>query len=347
MVKQEMTIKFSTMGIIKVIVIGLIGFILFELRDLILVLLTSIVIASFVESSNQYLLRKFRFPRGLSVGLIYVFLFLVLAGVFYLFVPILIKESLLLISAFSQYFPELANSSSNVLQSISSGGQISQFTTSAQALLSKMSGGFITTLVDIFGGILNFILIIVISFYLSMQERGIEKFLRIVVPARHENYAIDLWERTQKKITLWIRGQMILGIIVGVITYIALAIAGVKYALIFALLTAVMELIPFGVFLAAIPAVAVGFTDGGITKGLIVTVIFVVIQQLESYFLQPLVLRRSVGISPLIVIVSVLAGAKLAGFWGIILAIPVAVLILEYVNDLEQDKVHPKEIVTG
>jgi len=347
MIKQETTINFSMTGLLKIVVVGLLLFFLYEVRDLILVLLTAIVIASFVESTNQYLLKRFRIPRSLSIGVIYVLLFLVLGGIFYLIIPVLIKESAMLVSTLSQYFPELVNGSGEFLKNLSGSNQLSQFSDSAQNLFSKISGSFLATLVDVFGGLVNFILIIVISFYLSIQERGIEKFLRIVTPAKHEIYIINLWERTQRKITLWVRGQMILGIIVGVITYIALAIAGVPYALIFALLTAVMELIPFGVFLAAIPAVAVGLTAGGFTKGLIVAIIFIALQQLENYILQPLVLRRSVGISPLIVIISVLAGAKLAGFWGVILAIPVAVAVLEYLSDVEEHKIHPKDVVSG
>ncbi len=343
MIKQETTINFSMAGLLKIVVVGLGLIVLYQLSDIILVLLTAIVIASFVESTNMYMLKRFRVPRSLSIGTIYILLFLVLAGTFYLIVPIFIKESLMLVSSLSQYFPGLAIGSGEIFKSIpNTTSEISQFANSTQQLLSKFSGGFFTTIVDVFGGIVNFILIIVISFYLSIQEKGIEKFLKIVVPIKHEAYVINLWERTQRKITLWIRGQMILGLIVGLITYIALVIAGVKYALIFALLTAIMELIPFGVLLAAIPAIAVGFTDGGLTKGLIVTAIFVVIQQAENYFLQPLVLRRSVGISPIIVIVSVLAGAKLAGFWGVILAIPVTVAVLEYLSDVEESKVHPR-----
>ena len=343
MIKQETTINFSMAGLLKIVVVGLGLIVLYQLKDIILVLLTAIVIASFVESTNRYMSKRFRFSRSLSIGIIYILLFLVLAGVFYLFVPILVKESLMLVSSLSQYFPNLVIGNGDIFKNIpNTTSEISQFANSAQQLLSKVSGGFFTTIVDVFGGILNFILIIVISFYLSIQEKGIEKFLKIVVPIKHEAYVINLWERTQRKITLWIRGQMILGLIVGLITYIALVIAGVKYALIFALLTAIMELIPFGVLLAAIPAIAVGFTDGGLTKGLIVTAIFVVIQQAENYFLQPLVLRRSVGISPIIVIVSVLAGAQLAGFWGVILAIPVTVAVLEYLGDVEESKVHPK-----
>lgn len=130
---------------------------------------------------------------------------------------------------------------------------------------------------------------------------------------------------------------MLLGIIIGLLVYLGLTIIGVKYALLIAILAAVSELIPFGLILATVPAVMFAYLGGGVTLGAIVLAFFFIIQQFENYLIAPLIVQRVIGISPIIMIIA-LVGATLAGFWGLILAIPVAVCILEYVSDLEKKK---------
>ena len=101
------------------------------------------------------------------------------------------------------------------------------------------------------------------SFYLSIQERGIDSFLRILTPAKNEKYVIDLWTRTQRKIGLWFKGQLMLGVIMGTVTFIVLALLGVKYAFLIGLITGIAELVPFGVIFAAVPAILLSVIDGG------------------------------------------------------------------------------------
>lgn len=190
-----------------------------------------------------------------------------------------------------------------------------------------------------FGGLFSFVLIIVFSFYFAVQERGIASFLRIITPPKHEKYAIDLWKRSQLKIGLWMQGQLLLALIIGVLVYLGMMILGVKYALLLALLAAVAELIPlFGPVLAAIPAVAIGFIDGGATLGFLVVGFYVIIQQFENHLIYPLVVKKVVGVPPLLVILALLVGGQLAGFLGIIIAVPLAATLMEFLNDLEKDK---------
>jgi predicted PurR-regulated permease PerM len=120
--------------------------------------------------------------------------------------------------------------------------------------------------------------------------------------------------------------------------YLGLTILGVQYALVIALGVAVLELIPFGIILAIIPSVLFAYADGGMSLSLKVLGLFVIVQQFENYLIAPLIVNKIIGVSPLVVILSILIGAKLAGFWGIILAIPVAVCLLEYLSDIEKGK---------
>ena len=134
------------------------------------------------------------------------------------------------------------------------------------------------------------------------------------------------------------QGQLLLGLLIGVLMYLGLSIFSVRYALLLAILAAIFELVPFGIILAAIPIIAFAYLDGGVTLALIVAGFILIVQQFENYLFVPLIIKKAVGISPLAIILALLIGAQLAGFWGVVLAIPVAVLILEFVDDLEKKR---------
>jgi predicted PurR-regulated permease PerM len=116
----------------------------------------------------------------------------------------------------------------------------------------------------------------------------------------------------------------------------------VPYALTLALLAALFELIPFfGPILAAVPAVLFGFTDS-LSLGLMVIGLYIIIQQLESHVIYPLVVNKIIGVPPIIAIIALLAGGQLGGFLGFILGVPVAVVLMEMLGDFERRK-HDKK----
>ena len=172
-----------------------------------------------------------------------------------------------------------------------------------------------------------------------MQERGIENFLKIVIPFGKEAYAINLWERSKAKIGKWMQGQILLGVLIFILVYLGLTIFGIPYALLLALLAGTLEIIPvFGPIIAAIPAVALAFSAGGTSLALIITGFYLLVQQFESNLIYPLVVRKIVGVPPILVILALIIGAELAGFLGILISIPVAAAVMELVDDIEKSK---------
>lgn len=134
------------------------------------------------------------------------------------------------------------------------------------------------------------------------------------------------------------QGQLLLGLLIGVMVYLGLTILGIKYAFLLALLAAVFEIIPlFGPILAATPAVILGFLDSAVL-GFMVLGFYIIIQQFENHLIYPLVVRKVVGVPPLVVIIALIIGAKLAGFLGVLLSAPIAAVLMEYMNDLEKAK---------
>lgn len=344
------TVNISRRTLFNVLVLAAFVFSLFFLKSLVLVILTSVVLASFIRTSAEAARRRFGMSRILSVVLMYLVTFCFFAGVFYFFLPVLVVEITHLLPVISEYLPKdasfLGGISAGDLSGIGAGageGNVGTLLSNFEVFLGIILSGFGNTLSAFFGGLLNVVLVIIISFYLSVSADGIESFLRILTPITKEAYVIDLWKRTQKKIALWMQGQLMLGLVVGVLTFIGLTLLHVPQAILLAVVAAIFELIPFGIFLAAIPAVSLGFTSGGISLGLMVVALYVVVQQLEGYLIAPLVVNKMTGVSPLVVILAVLVGVSLAGFWGLILGVPVAVTMLEYVGDLEKERLIKQE----
>jgi predicted PurR-regulated permease PerM len=233
------------------------------------------------------------------------------------------------IKTINQFLPELPESISQIILG---------FAESAQGYIGKLTSGFFQATTTLFGGALSFALIIILSFYLSVQEKGIDNFLRIVTPIQHEKYIISLWQRSRNKIRNWFKGQILLGILVGILVYLGLTILRVKYALTFALLAAVFELIPiFGPIMAAIPPIAIAFLQSP-SLALSVLILFTIIQQLENHLIYPLVVRKVVGVPPILVIIALIIGGKLAGFFGILLSIPIITVLMEFLSDIEKEK---------
>ncbi|HMP67560.1 MAG TPA: AI-2E family transporter [Candidatus Paceibacterota bacterium] len=346
--QQPINITITAGAIFKFILIVLAVWFMFVIKDLLLVILTAVVIASAIEPATKWFVSK-KIPRVLSVIFIYVLVILFFATMFYLFVPTLMSDFNSILSSLPNYirsitdtagqFSQIDNEVLSELVEIFSGGSSTELIARISGSISGATVGFLSALSTIFGGLLSFLLIIVLSFYLSVQDDGVASFLRIVIPLKHEKYAIDLWKRSQKKIGLWMQGQLVLSVLIGVLTYLGLSILGIENALLLAIIAALFELIPiFGPILAAIPAVGFGIFQGGLALGLLVVGLYAIIQQFESQLIHPLVVKKIVGIPAMVAIIAIIVGAQVAGFLGVVLSVPMAAVLMEYVSDVEKRK---------
>lgn len=314
---------------------------LFKLTELVLIVLTAIVIASAIEPAAKWFMRH-RVPRVIAVLIVYLLFFSVFFGFFYFFVPPVLAETANLITTLPTYLESLNISEPIPGATLSVPGSTSELSLAGlvegvRGFLTNISANTFSAASVVFGGVLSFILIVVFSFYFAVQERGIDDFLRVVTPVKHQRYVIDLWKRSQEKIGRWMQGQLLLGLIVGVLVYLGLTILGVPYALVLAVLAGLFEIIPvFGPILSAVPAVIVAFGTGGLSLALLVVALYVIIQQFENHLIYPLVVTKVVGVPPLLVILALIIGAQLAGFLGIILSVPFAAAIQEVIRDLEK-----------
>jgi len=337
-------INITTSTMIRGILLIFGAYLIFKLRDILLLVLVSIIIASFVEAGVKWL-SKYKVSRKLSVPIIFAITTVLIFAVTYSFVPIIFRELSDVITLISKYLPstealttQSIDGASNFVTNISSFSSVSDVLGGLKNASIVLSKGATSLIGSTFGGLINIILVIVMAFYLSIQEKGIDSFLKILTPARHEKYVLDLWTRTQEKIGLWFKGQLFLAVVVGIVVFTVLALLNVKYAFLIAVISGIAELVPFGLIFASVIAVLFAVIDSGLVLGIKVLIFFVVLQQVESYVLSPVIAKKVVGIPPLVVLLAFLIGITLAGFLGAIVAIPLAVFVLEYLGDVEKHK---------
>jgi predicted PurR-regulated permease PerM len=339
---KNLSVTISPGTIFMVFLVAGLAALLYFLKDLVLILLTAVVIASAMEPGVHALVRR-KVPRVLAVILMYLSVAVVFFGILFLFIPPILSDAATFLTALPQTLQNL--NISDATHGLLPWGNVSDTLNFAQILnnlssaLADSAGGAFATFSAFFGGLTSFVLIVVFSFYFSVQETGVDDFLRVVTPIKEQAYVLHLWKRSQDKIGKWMQGQLILALIVGVLLYLGLTILGVPHALLLAVLAGFFELIPvFGQILAAIPAIAIAFTAGGPTEALLVVGLYVLVQQFEAHLIYPVVVKKVVGVPPLLVILSLLVGFQLFGFLGVLLSVPIASAIQEFVSDVDRQK---------
>ena len=347
MLKEENTkLSITTGSWVRGVIVIVVAYMLFQVSEIFLVISASIIIASAIEPISVIALKR-GLPRLPSVVLVYVLTALFLSVFFYFLLLPLISEVTLFIKTLSIYSDSLANDSilsgmfetQKVFQGIDTPQIMSELSGYLSSFTQYLSQGVFSTASKIFGGVASFILILVLSFYLAVQDDGVSKFLRVIVPAKNESYVLDLWKRSQVKIGYWMQGQLLLGAIVGFLVYAILFALGVPHALLLGVLAGILEIIPlFGPIIAAIPTVFVAYATLGMTPALIVTGLFILIQQLENHVLYPMVVKKVIGVPPIVSILALIIGGELAGLMGVLVSVPIAVVLMEFVSDIEKHK---------
>ncbi|MFT7016339.1 MAG: putative PurR-regulated permease PerM [Candidatus Paceibacteria bacterium] len=330
---NDVRIHFDKHNLFEVALIGVIMYALWTIGDFLLVLGAALIVSTFIE---DFVIRgqKYKIPRVVSVLLFYVLAIFVFGVVFIFILPILGSE----IISLAQVYPEIQSfiETNTIFTQFNSDVEITNILAQFQdeAFRSQFTDGAL----NFFGGLLNLMIIFVVSFYLSVNHNGIDHMLRICTPMKYEDTVISIWHRVQRKVGSWFRGQLIISLILTVLTYAGLALFGIPYAFLLALLAGVFGLVPYGILLALIPAAVFGFGHGGIWMSLGVIAFYLILQQVLDLGLQPLIVKKLTGVPSLVVIISVIIGAKLFGFYGLILAMPLALFMMEIIAESEKQK---------
>lgn len=345
--KENLNISISSITIVKVFVWLCVFMALFYLSDFVVSVLVAVVLAFAVEPPIKFL-KKHKIPRWVSVPMLFVVIIVMIGVVISVFIPPLVDD----FTRFVRALPVILDSVkifgndlglkdlslyiSDLSRDISKG----QIITIIKEAFFGTSSVFATTSILI-ERIVNIILTLVLSFYFALEEGGVKKFLTLILPESYESYVGDLCDRVQNKISLWAQGQFLLSFFVALLVYVPLLVLSFPYAALLATLAFIGEFIPMvGLTMSMIPAFFIAWSHGGIDLFLIILGFYVIVSQLESHILYPRVMNKMVGVPSVLVIIAIVIGAKLAGIWGVILAVPFAAVVMELANDIEKKKHH-------
>ena len=325
----------------RVFFMVLLGWLLFAASNVLVALLLAIVISTAFDPIVSFL-ERYRIPRILGTLFIYLAAAAAFGVMIYALVPIAIDEITIFLKSSSGFIgPALETLNAKALVSALSAAlnQFSDFL-SGDVSIADLATRFL-------GGAFFGVAVFAISFYLTVGRDGVRRFLIAVLPSASEDRALRVYERVSRKIGRWLAGQVFLSLFIGVAIFLGLWLLGVKYSLFIGILAAIAELVPYvGPIFTGSLAVLIGLSES-LSLGLYVFLLFIVVQQLESHVLIPAVMRYTTTLNPVVVITALLIGGSVFGIVGIILAVPIAVLFQEILEDWAEVKASRREAARG
>ena len=329
-------IMLYTAGVLAVIAAAQI---LVRVRDLIFLLLIGILLATAIDPMARRL-RRIGLNRGASILTVYLLIVLAVGAVLAFMIPPIVAQA-------TEFVKNIPNVATSLERQYGSSDQewvrtltaniserLREWTRNPPNITGIVRDQVVNVLSGVFGGLLSIVTVVLISFYWMTERTLIRRALLGFVPEDRRVRAYEVWDHIETKLGAWFRAQLTLCAILGVLAAIGFGALGLQYWPLLALFAGAVEIIPIlGPWIGGIPAVLIALTDGPL-KAVAVTVFIVVLQQVEANIFVPRIQGDAIGLSPLTVILAILAGTTLAGLVGGILAVPIAAMIQVLIQDL-------------
>jgi len=365
--KQEdvvvhLSIRSAVQAALSVLVIIVSAYGIYHLRDKIILLFLGVFVAAVIDP-GVCRLEQFKVPRGIAVLMHYLIALFVLFFLLFSFIPIIanqLQELAVFISTRVDYFlsnPEISvpflsqelNYKLTVLtQTTLQSLNINQFSDALQQMgqtLSTAAQGSVLFAAKLAGSVarffVNLIVVLVFGFFIQIEKERILRWIVSFMPDRYRAYLQSKSEAMHTKIAQWVRGELLLMLSIALLTFTALIILRMPYALTLAVFAGFLEFIPAaGPFIAAIPAVLIAISTGGIVWALIVAGVFYIIQWCENNLLVPFIMRRAVGLSPVAILFAMMVGISFPDtihpVIGVMLAIPITTILTIFLEDWQK-----------
>lgn len=307
------TIIFTTLFLI-----GL--WLLFEIRQIIVALFVSLILMAAINPAVDRL-EKFRLPRWLAIIVVYLVTILVVGSMMALMITPLIDQTASFINKSLFYLKDVSNLGidPNVLAS-----QLSQ--------LGSIPANLLRLTMNFFSNLVGIVALAFMTFYLLLERKNLNQYLTKIFGEEKEKEVIIVINGIEKRLGSWVRGELTLMLIIGLMSYVGLRLLGVEFALPLAILAGLLEILPnIGPVVSAVPAVLTGLMISPM-MALAILALYFLIHQSENTLVTPKVMQKVVGINPLVTILSLACGFQLAGVSGAVLAIPVVLVIQEIAN---------------
>ena len=295
--------------------------------------LLAIVLAYLLNPLVDFLQER-RLPRVVAILLLYLALGLVIAVTVSYTVPRVVAE----LDKLTERLPEFSEIIASFLIDLQDRfqrsslppvfqGIVEQNIAKGQQRLLLVLDNSLDLLLHGFGRMFIMLLTPILTFYILKDMKLIKKTIAQILPGKYRRRLLSWLSRIDATLGSWIRGQILIAMAVGALTALGLKIIGLDFAVLLGVVAGILDIVPyFGPFIGGIPPVVVGLFISP-TMALKALIVIVIVQQIESNLITPQVLGHSLGLHPLIVIFSLLLGGEIAGFWGLVIAVPVAAMI--------------------
>jgi predicted PurR-regulated permease PerM len=328
----------ATIGIVLATAAGL--ELVFALHRVIFLLVISAFLALVLSPAVSALVRL-GIRRGMATAIVFLLGLMAMAGLGYLFLHPLYVQAVKL----SNNLPDLLAKTEAGKGSL--GRLVARFhlqKTATQQIpkirqsLGHLGGPAMSVARQVAAGLGGLIVIMVLTFLLLLDGPTLVRNVVSMLPPAHGQRVRRILRDVSKSVTGYVVGNAATSVIAGVVCLIALLAMGVPFAIVFGVWVALVDLLPLvGGLLAGVPTVAFAFLHSP-TAGIVLAVVFLVYQQLENHLLNPIIMSKTVKLNPLWVILSVLAGAEIAGILGALLAIPAAGAVQVIARDLWDER---------
>jgi len=289
---------------------------LYFIRDIILVFFIALLIMTILNPLVSKL-SKYKIPRAVSVLLVYLLVIFIVSVSFVGVIPPFVEQTGRLINGFPAYVANLGLS-----DFISE-----QLGSELVAWIGSVSGQFVKLSVSFFSNIFSILTVLIIAFYLLMAREKLDDQLDTLFGNESKKNIGRTIDVLEKRLGGWARGQMYLMVLIGLLTYIGLTLLGIPFAVPLSIFAGILEFVPYiGPLISAIPAVIIGFGISGF-MGVAVFLVFFLVQQLENYLIVPKVMQKSVGVNPVITLLALAIGFRVAGLVGILISLPVVITV--------------------
>jgi len=318
MSEERLKVDISALAIVKVFLVAIAFVLLYWVRDVILMIFISLILAAAFQPVIKSWSKKI--GKTLAVLLLLSIFVLILVGLYYMVVPLLVDQVKQLVQDAPSYIDKF--------------NAFRDHTPSIQNWLDQIAGklsssvpnviGFTTSII---GGIVSFITVIILTIYFLIDEQSFSSLGQNVLSGEKKDDFLAVLRKVSVKIGNWLRGQLLLCFVIGAIVYIGLLIIGVPYALTLAVVSGILEIVPIvGPVISGIVAAILAYSVSPVLA-LIVIGYFIIVQQLENNLLVPKIMQRAIGLPPAIIIVGILVMGNLMGTIGALLAVPVLGII--------------------
>ena len=316
--------------VILALVLVVLGWFVLQIRGIIISLFFSYIIMAAMLPFVEFL-RKNGFPKVISILVPYVTLSILVFALIFPLIPFFAEQIGTLLSNLPKYLEK----SGTVF-----GYQVDpkQLQGYVNGELNNIGKNAFQVTGIVFGGIISALTVIIISFYLLFYRDDFKKSLANLFEKETREKVFLTIAHVDDKLGAWLRGQILLSVIIGVVSFLGLTLLQIPYALPLALMAGILEVVPtIGPIISAIPAVIVAFTISP-QLALIVVLLYFIIQMLENHVLVPKIMQRAVGLNPIVVILGIGIGANLLGIAGALLIVPFISFIIVLYNGIMKSK---------